>query len=160
MSILVTAIGDEAFTDDEEKEDRELSQTSMDGSFRGTTLRQTQYATKCVYQALERLACDASFNKAIWSIMSAPTLVKSQNRDQLSHTKSSQKCLKIHPLPWIRSSQSTSVPLSLAIFPPYPASTSPPSKRTNAGGQCTAVPATRQQSTACSKTISRTQFTR
>lgn len=30
MSILVTPIGDEAFTDDEEKEDRELSQ-NFDG---------------------------------------------------------------------------------------------------------------------------------
>lgn len=55
-----------------EKKTENCLKTSMDGSFRGTTLRQTQYATKCVYQALERLACDVSFNKAIWSIMSAP----------------------------------------------------------------------------------------
>ena len=72
MSILAMAVGDVGSTDDEEKEDRELSQTSMDGSFRCTTLRQTQYVTKCVYQALERLVCDVSFNKAIWSIVSAP----------------------------------------------------------------------------------------
>ena len=137
MSILAMAIGDVGVTDDEEKEDRELSQTSMDGSFRFTTLRQTQYVTKCVYQALERLACDVSFNKAIWSIISAPA------PPEIPKPRSTQSH-KIQPeVPQNPSTTMDKKPpvnirtaLSLATFPPYPASTSPPSKRTNAGNQC------------------------